>query len=97
MPVTKMICQSCGHTYNLPSKTAREEGFLKCPSCGYHTNSNQGKGMRWLKSFREQMLECREVENSFMVEGISGERVLVCDRFKCRCHSGVCFDMRKDV
>jgi len=97
MPIKKMKCPKCNHTYNLPTKTAVAEGFKRCPSCGYHTNTNQGKGIRWLKSFREQMIECSEMENLFTVKGISGERVLVCDRFKCRCHSGICFEMRKDV
>jgi len=34
MPVTKMTCPKCGHTYNLPAKEA-DRGFIKCPLCGY--------------------------------------------------------------
>jgi len=34
MPVVKMQCPKCGHTYNLPTKEAKK-GFKKCPKCGY--------------------------------------------------------------
>jgi len=33
MPIIKMTCPSCNHTYNLPSKEAKA-GFKKCPKCG---------------------------------------------------------------
>jgi len=34
MPVVVMICPSCGHKYNLPTKEAKA-GFKHCPKCGH--------------------------------------------------------------
>ena len=46
------------------------------------------------KSFREQFLECRKNGNLIDVDvskyGTFPKKLLVCLKYKCICHSGVC-------
>ena len=43
MPITKMICEKCKHKYNLPSGTAKKDGFIKCPKCGFEIKKEGDK------------------------------------------------------
>ena len=34
MPIVILECPECGHKYNVPTSSAKTEGFKQCPSCG---------------------------------------------------------------
>jgi len=56
--------------------------------------------MKDYKSFREQFLECKENGNLISVDiskygpGVFPKKILVCIKYKCICHSGVCREER---
>ena len=53
-----------------------------------------------MKGFRDQYLECKESGNCFIIEWDEiykwGCSVIVCVKHKTHCHSGACFDERKE-
>jgi len=52
--------------------------------------------MKWHKSFIEQMRECRNEGNQFVIDNPTHEKeeVIVCAYFKTYCHSKACIDKR---
>jgi hypothetical protein len=50
------------------------------------------------KSYREQFMKCRENGNLIDVDisayGVFPKKALVCIKYKCVCHSGVCREER---
>ncbi len=49
MPVKKMKCPKCNHSYNLPSREA-EYGFKRCPKCGHRKKDNKNQFIKNFKS-----------------------------------------------
>ena len=49
------------------------------------------KELKWLRSFREQGIECARTGNRFIVKDpFSTHEVIVCAKFKTQCMSRVC-------
>jgi len=56
--------------------------------------------MKWYKSFRSQVLECKKTGNRFLVKNlfVDGEisEVIACVPYKSFCDSCNCFEKRKE-
>jgi len=52
--------------------------------------------MKWHESFRDQMIECRDSGNSFIIKNPAKPKdsIIVCAYFKTYCHSKACLDKR---
>ena len=51
--------------------------------------------MKWYKSFRDQMIECNDNGNSFVIDSpYNTRKIIVCAYFKTYCHSKACLDKR---
>ena len=60
MPITRMVCKKCGHKYNLPTKTAKKDGFIKCPKCGFESYKTQQEKLKIFENKRIDEIKTSE-------------------------------------